>query len=438
MLMHRITLVAVLVVFGSSLLHACECSNSTPIQKTLEKYSDRAVFTARVVHVIGRVAEWQGKRYSDVTLAVVHTRHWGLPWYWPKVVILDGQYPCDYYMAEGEEYLVSGWRGRYGVINVAGCSRTTPLKQAQVDLRTLDGSHCAAPGGTVVGTLHLQSDDARREETPYPAGTVTLVNSSGKRYSEMADGDGIFEFRHLPAGGYTLEPTVLVDTYRDAQPVLVNEGHCTGASQSVRPYILSGRIAGLKSPVWVSLIPVGNKANGSNAVNAFTLDDGRFFFGKVPPGEYLLGVNLTEPPTATRPFAPTYYPGTTDRTKARPIRIANERIRRSFDFAVARVDLAPVPFVVVLPDGSLMPRWSASLEMESPSGDWTTVDRVSQVDSRVLIGIKGRRHRIRADDGVKYDSEAGTEQCSDPTRFTLNESTQPIRVVLTHPCATKR
>jgi hypothetical protein len=347
-------------------------------------------------------------------------------------------------MAEGEEYLVSGWRGRYGVINVAGCSRTTPLKMAQVDLRTLDGSHCAAPGGTVVGKLYLESD-SQRGEAPYHAENVTLMDGSGKRYSQTTDVDGIFEFRHLPAGEYTLEPKVLANTYSDARFVRVEEGQCVATSQSVRPYRLSGRISGLRSSVRdrlenlsVALIPTGNKTNGSKAITILTAEGGRFFFGKVPPGEYLLGVNLTVAPTAAMPFAATYYPGTTDRTKARTIRIANEPIRRSFDFAVARVDLAHVPFVVVLPDGSLVPRWSVSLEMESPSGEWTTVDRVSQLDSRVLIGIKGRRHRIRADDGVKYDSEAGTEQCSDPAPFTLNESTQPIRVVVTHPCATKR
>jgi len=66
------------------------------------------VFTARVVALIGRIYIEDGRRLSSLAMAIVHERYWGLPWYWPKIVLLDGSYPCDMAMLENEEYLVAG------------------------------------------------------------------------------------------------------------------------------------------------------------------------------------------------------------------------------------------------------------------------------------------------------------------------------------------
>src|SRR5450631_4530003 len=117
----------VLVFLCAQVALCCSCSNGTPIQKALERYRDRAVFTAHVVQLMGGVGNLDGKRISGQVLAVVRQRYWGLPSYWPKVVILDGGFFCNIALEEGQDYLVSGWRGRYGVLDVSGCSRTQPL-----------------------------------------------------------------------------------------------------------------------------------------------------------------------------------------------------------------------------------------------------------------------------------------------------------------------
>ena len=76
-------LVSVNVAFG------CECANGTPIQRTSERYRDRAVFTAHVIQLVGRIYDFKSepKRMSSQALAVVKDRYWGLPWYWPKAKI---------------------------------------------------------------------------------------------------------------------------------------------------------------------------------------------------------------------------------------------------------------------------------------------------------------------------------------------------------------
>jgi hypothetical protein len=131
-------------------------------------------------------------------------------------------------MSEGEEYLVSGRRMRYGVLDVARCSRTQLLRTAQIDLRTLDGSHCSSPGGTILGKLFAPTDQ-KSELKAYPGKTVTLTNSSGNRYSGTTDSEGVFELRHLPAGKYVIDPGPGGNKGTSDKHVEIRDGVCLDA-----------------------------------------------------------------------------------------------------------------------------------------------------------------------------------------------------------------
>jgi len=221
----RAVVVAVFTTSCSSVAIACSCDNNVPIQRTYERYAERAVFTARVVRLMGNVYKIDGGRSSDKVLAVVDHRYWGLPWYWPKAVVLDGSYPCDIALGDGEIYLVSGRLRFYGVLEVNGCSRTQPLKSAQIDIRTLDGSNCASPGGTIIGRLF----QAKKERVPVRNAPLTFQDSRGKTYTTQSDADGIYEFRHLPPGPYTLasRPDQVRHMYIGDESVIVMSGVCS-------------------------------------------------------------------------------------------------------------------------------------------------------------------------------------------------------------------
>jgi hypothetical protein len=45
----------------------------------------------------------------------------------------------------------------------------------------------------------------------------------------------------------------------------------------------------------------------------------------VPPGTYLLGINLESPPSPAVPFAATYYPGTADGKAAKKLSVADRQ-----------------------------------------------------------------------------------------------------------------
>jgi hypothetical protein len=208
------------------------------MQRTDRYYSERAVFTARVIQLLGKAYNLDGERESGAVLAVVHHRYWGLPWYWPRVVVLDGGFFCGIAIRDGEEYLVSGYRERYGVLYVGTCSRTQPLKTA-VDLHTLDGSLCAAPGGAIIGHVS-EAAEAQREGAPVRNAVLTFRDSSGKAYVTQSDSEGIYELRHLPPGPYTLDSRFAPGQYLRGW-VSVESGICKEAQVQLSPDSLTGR-----------------------------------------------------------------------------------------------------------------------------------------------------------------------------------------------------
>jgi hypothetical protein len=437
-----------LLASGSSLLRACECANYTPIQKTLAEYSDRAVFTARIVQLTGKVETLGGKRHSILARAVTLKRYWGLPWYWPQAVVLDGNGPCGTEFEAGEEYLVSGDLGRYGVVHVQLCSRTMPIRFAKVDLRTLDGSHCAAPGGTILGVLHSPPTGQRSVQV-YPGETLALTDAEGKLYNATTDADGIFELRNLPEGSYLLDPRLTTNKYTPGGAIQVRKGICVDASRFTFPYVITGRISGFKPPAGeglletpsVELVPLSIRVKDPQTLITRAQADGNFFFEEVPPGEYLLGVNLTVAPSARIPLLSTYYPGTTDRRKAARISVGKERVAGSFDFVPMHAALANVPVIVTFPDGTLVPRWYAALEVAwAGNKRWTGIDYTMGWSTGWggLIGLAGHRHRIVAHTALEYGADEATERCSDPIEIDAKPDAKPVRIVLNHRCAAGR
>ena len=363
--------IGLVISFSAVLALACECSNNVPIQTTSERYRERAVFTAHVFHLVGRTGNWKGIRYGTLALAVVRKRYWGLPWYWPKVVLLNGSYPCDIPIFDGQDYLVSGWRGRYGVVNVNGCSRTQPLKTAQLDLRTLDGSHCGGPGGSLLGHI----DEAPFASTPLHNVPVTLRAQNGATYTARSDRDGIYELRHLPPGDYTLESRIGPHQYEASRNnASVVEEECVDAPTFVREYDFSGLLMpGVSSYVSLKLSKVG--ASSEQRMRIEVEADGRFYFRNIADGEYLLSATTWESNTRQE----LYYPGTYDRRKAIHIKVKDHALLspRSLVFNPDTLPLVPIPVALDPPNAS---RYSWRVRLRSlnyivTEAKWTLGDR---------------------------------------------------------------
>jgi len=381
------SLVAICCLFSSPAVFACSCSNSTPIQRTSDHYADRAVFTAHVVQLMGRIYNWDGKRLSSQVLAVVKERYWGLPWYWPKIVILDGSYPCDIAMEEGQDYLVSGHRWRYGVLGVNGCSRTQPLSMAQVDLRTLDGSHCAGPGGTVMGRIH-RGRDSYRVNPIAPDLEMTFRDQDGNIYTAQSDDDGIYEVQHLAAGIYTLDSRISERQYL-AGGFTVLDKVCGEADALVREYEISGRLfPGLGYHASVKLQSV---QSAEKWMPGDLRPDGRFYFNEVPDGEYFLVVSSVLQGAGND----LYYPGTSDRSQATRIRILNHAAvgAKEFDFKPERIPFVAIPVTIDFANESAKFSWRILLV--TPNNIVEDERWIPGAKYATLYGLRGQSYAIR-------------------------------------------
>lgn len=328
-------LFAISVLFASCVAFACSCSNSVPIQKTSERYTNRAVFTARVVQLMGRVYDFRGKRMSGQVLAIVKQQYWGLPWYWPRIVVLDGGFFCNIVMEQGKDYLVSGHRVRYGVLDVSGCSRTQPVDEAQVDVRTLDGSHCAGPGGTVIGHVY-RGEESYRQNPPVPDLTLTFRDQFGQPHTVKSGNDGIFELPHIPVGPYTLDSHFSSSEYVAGGGFTVREGVCGEADVLLSNYQLYGKfVPGLGGVI--KLLAVGSSQVWQSG---YAQSDGMFYFRNIPDGEYLLAVESM----LNGQGNDFYYPGTFDRRRGKTIKIADHKVSGSnqFDFDQSRIPYVPI------------------------------------------------------------------------------------------------
>ena len=75
-LVRRAVILVAFIALSSSLGNACTCGpNYTPVQRTDERYAEKAVFTAHVVQSIGGIYNLDGVRSSDRVIALVLLRY---------------------------------------------------------------------------------------------------------------------------------------------------------------------------------------------------------------------------------------------------------------------------------------------------------------------------------------------------------------------------
>jgi hypothetical protein len=131
----------------------------------------------------------------------------------------------------------------------------------------------------------------------------------------------------------------------------------------------------------------------------WTDDKGRFKIG-VPPGTYVLGLNLESPPSAAFPFPPTYYPGTSDVRRAEKLSVSD---RQSLNGLVIRISgrlrQRKVPVKVTWPDGK--PVGDANVWLAEISNPRAVVggavSHTAADGTFDLIGFEGIGYFIHAD-----------------------------------------
>jgi len=228
---------------------------------------------------------------------------------------------CGYEFRIGTRYLIVAHRTPDGRLSVSRCGLTQPLSEASgllEYLQTLDGP---STGTRLWGRVQMPVRwvDFSRDFDPIPAARVTL--SGPERRSVITGPDGRYSVADLLHGRYTVSvaaPGTLPQLGTiEPQAIALDKGqaHACAELNFVVPIksAISGVItdeAGVPlSGVFVSLGLADqlDRTRGAAGGGTATDEKGRYRFDDLPPGRYLVGLNvLGAGPHPGSPFAVAY------------------------------------------------------------------------------------------------------------------------------------
>jgi hypothetical protein len=237
---------------------------------------------------------------------------------------------CGYPFGVGKEYLVYAYGASEDSLGTGICSRTRPASNAQDELGMLrsmkDGVSETRIFGVIV-KMEMNLNGAygnAKYDTPMSGIKVTAEGASGK-FESFTDSTGHFSFVGLPAGEYEVIADVpraykartgfrrkieITDSERGAELSFIFQ---LNAPISGTVYDEDGRPVGSQFEVAIAKVDEDKALiSGAKSNIAFTDESSRYSFDSLPPGKYVIGVNIFKAPPKHTPYPLMYYPKTQD------------------------------------------------------------------------------------------------------------------------------
>lgn len=229
---------------------------------------------------------------------------------------------CGYDFKVGARYLVFASRGRDGNVHVSICSLTREYNGSGESVDFLKSLASPETGGRVFGSVMLgyrPLEPGPDEYVRTPVDLEVRLTGNGRALTTTAAG-GRYEFPGLPPGQYEVRVEVPqgYTTWKDAFPAEIpNRRACVQHDFRIGPH---GRIAGRVvssdqrgvNDVQIEVTTSTADLDGQPYLRkASTRSDGAGYFevGELPPGRYIVGINLSDLPSQYHPRARVLYPG---------------------------------------------------------------------------------------------------------------------------------
>jgi protocatechuate 3,4-dioxygenase beta subunit len=297
---------------------------------------------------------------------------------------------------------------------------------------------------------------------PVRRAQVRLSGTDVLPKTATTDNDGVFEFRDLPAGRFTVNATksgyVSVGygqtrPFESAKPIELTEGQSLDKADITMPRgsVISGRIIDeFGEPVADAAVSAmrSSWSNGKRRLQntgrtATTNDLGQYRLYGLPPGEYYVSatlrgtqemivaemamISLASGAPADSPrsgYAPTYYPGTANGGEAQKLALGVGQEAQNTDFGLVPVRLAKISGTVIGSDGrpvegvsvSATPRSAAIGSIIFPSGG---AGRTDKNGNFTLSGVAPGDYTLNArSSGIMSTSADGDRMTFTMTRVT--------------------
>jgi hypothetical protein len=319
-----------------------------------------AVFTARII-LAGRSIETLGSelqmggeastphrlQVGDWAIAAVQKRFWGVPW--PRLVLLT-----NYIYWKGETYFIDGRRARglltqfLPIVEAGPCSRSKPLMDADLELRTLQEGP-PANGARIIGYAespksydgHLEPPKAR----PSLSGAHILLAGPLGTTVVTTDQNGVYEIDGVPPGDYTMKLDLPDTEDAPEQKVGMDEMIRSSIVEKDFSVVWNGTVEGNVRETTGRTARVSLQLQGPNGTDLAPFinpyadigANGSFRINRIPPGQYTLVVNPFGPQHES-PYASLYYPSATQPQDAGVFELAQGQHLKNMNYSVRRLD----------------------------------------------------------------------------------------------------
>lgn len=337
---------------------------------------------------------------------------------------------CGYAFTRGQKYLVfaSNWNGG---LSVSVCGPTQPLSAAGRTLADLT-EPAPARGGRIYGTVQFRSgSDPARAAANY---TVTLRGGKEER-TTATDAAGKYEFDRIPVGTYSVHVAapagMMASVAKDID--LRNVRGCALRDLVLAPdgrVVVRLAVASGALPPKVEVELIDAETLSQPRVQSFYSEEegipptGIVHWRGLPPGRYVLGVNITRPASTDNPYTPTFFPGVRDVAAAQVIELG---FGQHLELPLFTLPEPPMMLAIrgsiVRADSRAVGGISVFLDSAEPYSRDAQVSSVqADRDGRfVFMAPAGSRYRVYA----RWNDLRGA---SEP--FELTPATAPVLIVL--------
>jgi hypothetical protein len=438
-----VALVALAVLFvPSSSARACSCREMTPCEAF--GYSS-AVFVGRMLGGAEKYREYikDGKTVSLETgqaRFAVEESFKGVTATEVTILLMNLKgTSCEGMsaLARGERYLVyAGYQDSIG-LTIGACSPTKAVEGAKADLEYLRNLALPGAGGRLYGRIGVEAGFT--EAAPLADVTVVVEDEAHNQLRVKTDQDGNFEINGLKPGKYLVNPVlpenyVFRDDHQKNRVVQVTDRGCARAPFWIN---INGRVlgtvhdqAGRPAPAVLRLVSISDQKLN---LSAYT-DDGEYEVTGVPPGQYLLHIDLI---TGDKEV-PYYFPGTNDRSKATVISVAMGEMLEQHDFELpSMLKVKTVQGAVNYSDGRPAADVEVRLlavsqvkEVGSHAKDMSAT-RTDALGRFILSGYEGVAYTILAiDDLMRAVEEKRIAGRAETEKMILKKDVDDVKVIL--------
>lgn len=436
--------VSLVIMLAVSRGDACSCAGGASPCQEYGRVSAVLVGTPIAVRMVSRPANSDSDDYwapRTFTFSV-ETSFLGVSAAEIEVATGLGGGDCGYDFKIGNRYVVYAYKsGKTGRLVTSICTRTNPLERATEDIEFLRSLESRQPGVTISGEVRRRRHNVATGDSidvgPQQDFAV-VIEGGGERTEIRTDGQGRYRLTGLSPGKFKVT-LVLPDelfTYKAEQELTVADRGCATVSYSV---VDNGRIGGRvldpngqpAAGVLLALMDKDHsdpKTNWGKLVNADK--EGQFSFSALPPGQYVLAVNLNrfpQPNDPTNAYPRTYYPGVNDISKAEVITLGAGEKLSDFNFQLpARREPSTITGKVVWNDGT--PVANAGISFKEVTYQDPGISNGMQTDDQGYFTINafiGQTFVIEARSNRPYDG--------DPRRLGPMERVEPLRVIVSSP-----